>query len=507
MAMMVCGGSMSATGDVDRCQLHGCNNQALFDERANRVHDFCSLRHANMAMSRWQWPPPDTQGSSGCQLPGCERRVYRNPSTGEESAFCGRSHAAQAGYCAPSSATSRCKLHGCNEPVFFDQHANRVHDFCSLRHANMAMSRGQWPPPDTQGSSGCQLPGCEMRVYRNPSTGEESAFCGRSHAAQAAEAAARPPVCRNPRCSRIAWVDSSSGDRLAYCGSRCAELDGADDLVGQMQCSLPGCNVATMIHDVHGTDLGYCCDIHRFKAEQRSLCPNRESHVDRTFRGGPSDDFTLSVLTKQHHSYRSLKDQFLQKFQKQVQGLRVERIFKIQVPGEVQQKHSVYRQSMPNTRRRFHGTQCHASCQFFVDLKGGPCGRADCNVCSICTHGFKISEEHVGNTARATGVNLRYGKGLYFSSVSGKANDYATGSTKEGPRGKKWRCMFICNVAVGRAYRTQATGLLPENCPPPGYDSVVGEVSPYGLNYDEVVVYHEDAALPCNLIVYSFYGP
>lgn len=28
---------------------------------------------------------------------------------------------------------------------------------------------------------------------------------------------------------------------------------------------------------------------------------------------------------------------------------------------------------------------------------------------------------------------------------------------------------------------------------------------PGGLNYDEVVVYNEDAALPSNLIVYSYY--
>lgn len=46
-----------------------------------------------------------------------------------------------------------------------------------------------------------------------------------------------------------------------------------------------------------------------------------------------------------------------------------------------------------------------------------------------------------------------------------------------GPRGKKWRCMFICNVAVGRAYCTTELQIPPEQCPPPGYDSVVGEVS------------------------------
>lgn len=143
------------------------------------------------------------------------------------------------------------------------------------------------------------------------------------------------------------------------------------------------------------------------------------------------------------------------------------------------------------TSRRFHGTSCSADCTFFVDLmvrvqhplsaarwrfvpthysgcvricvssmrllrrglrylfvtalrvdlvarpalllcrveQGGPCGRQDCSVCSICTHGFKL-RGFLGRTAQRTSVNLRYGEGLYFSSVSGKANDYAFESEK-----------------------------------------------------------------------------
>ena len=38
--------------------------------------------------------------------------------------------------------------------------------------------------------------------------------------------------------------------------------------------------------------------------------------------------------------------------------------------------------------------------------------------------------------------------------------------------------------------------------PPVGHDSVVGEVGP-NLNYGELVVYNETAALPEYLIVYS----
>lgn len=44
--------------------------------------------------------------------------------------------------------------------------------------------------------------------------------------------------------------------------------------------------------------------------------------------------------------------------------------------------------------------------------------------------------------------------------------------------GKKVRCMFLTSVAIGRAFTTMQGKLKPEDnlCPPPGFDSVIGEV-------------------------------
>ena len=83
---------------------------------------------------------------------------------------------------------------------------------------------------------------------------------------------------------------------------------------------------------------------------------------------------------------------------------------------------------------RFNGLGCFLwsllPCLFpRGSAQGGPCGRGECNVCSICTHGFRL-RDNVGGTAQQTNLPLRYGPGLYFSSVSGKANDYAAKSTK-----------------------------------------------------------------------------
>ena len=63
--------------------------------------------------------------------------------------------------------------------------------------------------------------------------------------------------------------------------------------------------------------------------------PVSEPFVDRTFRGGTASatDFELSVLTKMHPKYASVKEQFLQKWIKPdpVGGVSVLRILKVKV--------------------------------------------------------------------------------------------------------------------------------------------------------------------------------
>ena len=88
-----------------------------------------------------------------------------------------------------------------------------------------------------------------------------------------------------------------------------------------------------------------------------------------------------------------------------------------------------------------------------------------------------------------------------FSATSGKSNDYAHGSERMR-RGRRWRTLFVASVAAGKAYCTHDAE-LDLSRPPDGYDSVVGEVGDH-LNYDELVVYNEAAALPEFLIVVSF---
>ena len=56
------------------------------------------------------------------------------------------------------------------------------------------------------------------------------------------------------------------------------------------------------------------------------------------------------------------------------------------------------------------------------------------------------------------GAFFRYGRGLYFSKVSSKSNDYAAASERRDPHSLQrgaYRLMFLCKVAAGEATRAK----------------------------------------------------
>ncbi|CAN0321425.1 unnamed protein product, partial [Scytosiphon promiscuus] len=107
----------------------------------------------------------------------------------------------------------------------------------------------------------------------------------------------------------------------------------------------------------------------------------------------------------------------------------VEHIYAIQEPSRIRAAYEWYSPAVGNILRRFHGTSCGSTCNFVGRPQEDPCGLGSCTICNICMHGFKL-DGNVGATARRTGFGLRYRNGIYFSSVSGKANDYAAGTKR-----------------------------------------------------------------------------
>mmetsp|Transcript_4059 Transcript_4059/g.8692 ORF Transcript_4059/g.8692 Transcript_4059/m.8692 type:complete len:264 (+) Transcript_4059:461-1252(+) len=175
--------------------------------------------------------------------------------------------------------------------------------------------------------------------------------------------------------------------------------------------------------------------------------------------------------------------------------------------------------------RRFHGTSLASGCDFAVDPTAKPCASPGCAVCSICCSRFDVALSGRGplsgnSVAGQLPNQLRYGQGLYFSDTSSKSDDYSHASerrTQDLPgRGgaaqgtSRVRLMFLCRVAQGRALQCTASALDSQQVaslvqPRGPHDSIQGVTQDKGggLNYDELVVYRSDAAVPSYLLVYQ----
>lgn len=91
---------------------------------------------------------------------------------------------------------------------------------------------------------------------------------------------------------------------------------------------------------------------------------------------------------------------------------------------------------------------------------------------------------------------MRFGHGIYTSGVSSKADDY-TNDLSNSPN----RIVLVARAALGKGkvFRRNTESL---RGPPSGYDSVLGEVG-FDLNYDEQVLFRDDAIRPAYIIIYE----
>ncbi|CAM9681202.1 unnamed protein product [Ectocarpus sp. 8 AP-2014] len=194
---------------------------------------------------------------------------------------------------------------------------------------------------------------------------------------------------------------------------------------------------------------------------------NGGSHFDRILTIGNNQGVTLSALYDGNPDCTRLRADFLSAWR--LNGLAIERIFRITVPADVRAKHDKYARSNRTVVQRFHGTSCRSTCNLVLDpKKASPCGLQLCNVCNICLQGFKLGKR-----------SARFGRGVYFSSKPGKANAYAPGTEKK-ENGKRLRCMFVANVVKGSVFLTKKKGFDGGTYPPPGYKSVQAELTPIG---------------------------
>ena len=274
----------------------------------------------------------------------------------------------------------------------------------------------------------------------------------------------------------------------------------------QSRCGIPGCQQPA-------GHFGFCCAAHLDLARKKHIVPASDPLVE-VIHVGPVGDYTAHLLRSAHPRHASVRRQFLAGWKHPVTREspfpRVERIYWIMVKPQVREAFKMTSLRLGNVQMRWHGTMQSPGCLFGTDSGKAPCASTACRVCNILRTSFSVAHSGAGPGAQRWAQVLRYGKGLYFSPVSSKSNDYNGQSERLRKAGhglqRRWRCMFLCSVAVGNAYHTKEGRLEAAQCPPAGYDSVIGETGgtgPDALNYDECVVYTSEQAIPTYLIVYS----
>ena len=152
----------------------------------------------------------------------------------------------------------------------------------------------------------------------------------------------------------------------------------------------------------------------------------------------------------------------------------------------IERKWSAYRRRLTDKRVEEYFLGTSLSCN--VSVSQTPCQDGNCGVCGVSCEG--LDRQHIKKNIDFQ----RFGHGLYLAPHSSKCHDYTRGA-------HGYRAMLLCDVCPGRKYPLQRNSQHLRG-PPPGYDSVYGQVGDE-LNYPELVVYELEAVLPRYIILYQ----
>ncbi|KAI0925692.1 hypothetical protein AcV5_008363 [Taiwanofungus camphoratus] len=169
----------------------------------------------------------------------------------------------------------------------------------------------------------------------------------------------------------------------------------------------------------------------------------------------------------------------------------VQSIFKIVSPSSNLRPYLKYKESITSPEGEhflFHGT--NRACLLGETSQNVVlCNLPECYLCAILRESFDV--ERCGYKHKFS----RFGSGI--SACSSKADDYVQNGSKDAV----WRVLLLNRVVIGRAKRLRRN-VVNLTRPPSGYDSVIGEPG-VDLNYEETVVYRNDAIRPTHLVVYG----
>ncbi|KAJ7844786.1 hypothetical protein B0H14DRAFT_2776300 [Mycena olivaceomarginata] len=339
-------------------------------------------------------------------------------------------------------------------------------------------------------------PNCQLRPKFSDGT-KTHPYCSKSCANQA-KLPSQPPglstsIPKSANCDfcgvRPKFFD---GKRThPFCSKACSKNAVAQNpLLNQMRkrsigtCHAPGCQKPAHTH-ANGTSGSYCSLAHKTIGETICLmCKQAPKQPQSHFCGAScADDAekngpTILEIPAGHASWRHTG--------KPCPPVR--RVYKIVATQAMQASYKAYQttvenaghfvasgRSSGNENRRWHGT------------------RRECTLGDKGHTQFLRIDDFLWGTKTGWG---RFGKGIYTSSTSSKSNDYSHNDCSSS-----FKAILLNKVIVGKGCKlTQDSTSL--TAPPTGYDSVLAERGG-SLNYDELVVYTNDAIRPSFLVIYE----
>lgn len=257
----------------------------------------------------------------------------------------------------------------------------------------------------------------------------------------------------------------------------------------------PGSDYCSMAHKTLGETLCLMC-LQAPKMANSHFCS--QTCIDDVEAKGPM----ILEVPLGHATFKSVAEQFKSSWRHYGSACPpVRRIYKIISPPTSLVNYNAYRAAVEsrgqflsagrtegNENRRWHGTRrvCNLGDKGHTQF----CSSLQCSLCCIIRNSFDLSL-----FGKKTGWG-RFGKGIYTSSTSSKSNDYSHNDCQSS-----LKAILLNKVVVGKGCK-----LLQDNTtltsPPSGFDSVLAEKGG-SLNYDELVVYTNDAIRPSFLVMYE----
>ncbi|KZT01033.1 ADP-ribosylation [Laetiporus sulphureus 93-53] len=370
----------------------------------------------------------------------------------------------------------------------------------------------------------CKYPGCENTVWKDPD-GSYSSYCGLTHRDAMAQITNKDiPNCKS--CNvRPVYVEN--GRKHDFCGLRCARSYGnggrrrSNSLTrvpavlptNNGRCQIPGC-VKPAFKNPDQTFSQYCSNGHRSMAVTKCFaeaCLLCDKYPKSVLNGKLSDFCSRKCgqdavadaprilhVPSAHKIYNEVEKQFLDGWKHPTSTKpTIMKIYRIYSDKDHNEHFCRYRLSVErkrglddgNSKRRWHGTVRTCQLGDNENLNLRMCNDDECSLCCIIRSSFRLAK-----FGAKTNFG-RFGEGIYTSATSSKANDY-----NDELGGSPYRTMLLNDVVIGKTIK-----LMQDNedlkAPPGDHDSVTGE--PGGsLNYDECIVYKNEAIRPLFLLIY-----